>query len=650
VKGIYSFFLFPLIFAPGTASQTAQGKTAPEGEQRWRMENDAGRSALDQGRYPDAVHSFQSAIREADERGWTNEKQAESLRGLAQAYFRLGNYTAAERYFREALHILEKTPASDDPNLATLLSSLATVYRIRENYAAAAPLARRSLAILEGTYGPEHPNVAIALNDLAVILRLQRNYDEARLLFQRSLSILEKALGAEHFNVGVALNNLVITHRLQGHHLDAEPLARRSLAIFERAPGRQSSDLLQSLDNLAGICLEVGRYDESEQLYRRALSTRWGAGADGVVLILEKLADVLNLAEFDQPRKKATQAFEGTPGWDAAGVDLYILIGQTLRARGLLPEAEDVLARGVQAFPKSLEARYELANGYSLAQRWASALQTLEEATRIEASGNPAVDGPGRSVIYQEIGRINVLLVQFEDAQSAYKTSLEFDPANFRARVAQGELFLQLDRPDDAATEYARAIRLSGGNAPAYYGTAKLNLRVSRFAEAIAAADKALEIDSRDAKSSYVRAVALLRSNSATEGEAELERFRKLEGEERDKVDRLRAIRVFLRSAADSLASGRGDDAIKQLRAGIRVYPDAGLLHLNLGIIQSQLGRHDDAVETFQSMINAGMGDFFLVHLNLSREYQVLGNKTLSRRHQLIYLQKYYSAFPNGLR
>ena len=649
MKGIVSFFLMLSIFAPATASQTAQGRTAPEDEQQWRVENDAGRSALDQGRYPDAVRSYQAAIRAADERGWAKEKQTESIIGLAHAYFRLGNYTAAERYFRQGLQVLEKTSASDDPRLATLLSSLATISRIRENYADSASLSRRSLAILEKAHGADHPNVAIALNDLALILRLQGNYDEAELLFQRSLSILEKVLGKDHFNVGVALNNLVITHRLQGHYLAAEPLARRSLSIFERASGR-NADLLQSLDNLGGVCIEVDKYDESEQLYRRALSTRWGAGGDGVVLVLEKLVDVLNLAEFNQPRRNAVLAFESTPGWDAAGVDLYILIGQTLRARGLLPEAEEVLTRAVQAFPRSLEARYELSKGYSLAQRWESAIHTLKEATSIEASGNPAVNGPGLSVIHQEMGRLNVLLAQFDDAQSAFKTSLELDPGNIRARVAQGDLLLQLDRLDDAAAEYARAIRLSGGNAAAYYGTAQLNLRASRFEEAITAADRALEIDSHDAKSSYLRAAALLRSGRATEGEAELERFRKLEREDRDNVDQLRATRVFLKSAADSLASGRGDDAIKQLREGIRVYPDAGLLHLNLGIIQSQLGRHDDAVETFQSMIKAGLGDFFLVHLNLSREYQILGNKPLSRRHQLIYLQKFYSAFPNGLR
>lgn len=636
--------------ASAIASQAPQGKAAPDSDQQWRINNDSGRVALDQGRYPDAVRSFQAAIREAETLGWTTQEQAETVSGLAQAYLRLGNYAAAERYFQQALQILEKSHTPDGPNVATLLGNLATVYRIRENYAAALPLSRRSLSILERTYGPDHPNMAIPLNNLAMILRLHGDYDEAELLFQRSLSILEKASGTEHPNVGIALNNLVAVRRLQGHYLDAEPLARRSLSIFEKGQSRLSPDLLQSLDNLAGVCMEIGKYDESEQLYRRALSTRWGAGADGVVVILEQLADILNLAEFDQPRKEAVRAFQKSPGWNSVGPDLYILFGQILRARGLLAEAEEVLSRAVQAFPKSVEVRFELANSYSLAQRWASALQTLEDATRIQLSGNPAVDGPVRSLIYQEIARMNVLLVQFDEAQSAFKTSLELDPTNVGARVAEGDLYLQLDRPDDAASEYAQAIRLSGGNVPAYYGAAELNLRLDRFPEAVTSADKALELDSRDAKSSYVRAVALLRSGRANDGDAELERFRKLETEERNKVDKLRTTRVFLQSAAESIAIGRGDDAIDQLREGIRLYPDAGLLHLNLGIIQSRLGRHDDAVETFQTMMKLGLGDFFLVHLNLSREYQALGNKTLSRRHRLIYLQQYNSSFPNGLR
>ena len=647
MKGTFSFFLLPLIFAPLVASQTPQGEAASE--KQWRMENDAGVSALDQGRYADAVRSFQSAIRSAEAPAWANQKMAESLNGLAQAYFRLGNYAAAEHHFQQSLEILEKTLAPDNPNVAMVLGSLATVYRLRENYTAATPMSRRSLAILEKAYGPDHPNVLVALNNLAVNLRLHGDYDEAKPLLQRSLSILERQVGPEHPNVAVTLNNLVLIHSLQGDYLDAEPLARRSLSIFEKAPAREKSNLLQSLENLAGICLESGKYDESEQLYRRALSIRWGASTDGVVLILEQLANVLNLAAFDQPRKEALRAFQKTPGWDALGANQYIVMAQALQARGLLAEAEDVLARAVQAFPKSLEARYELANAYALAQRWAAALHTLEDAVRIEVS-NPAGDGPTRSAFYQKIARMNVLLVQFDDAQSAFKTALELNPTNVRALVAAGDLYLQLDRPDDAATEYARAILVSGENAPAYRGMADVNLRLRRFSEAVTAADKALEIDSTDAQSSYVRAVALLRSGHAKEGEAELDRFRKLERQERERADWLRTTRVFLQSAADNLANGRGDDAIKELRDGIREYPDAGLLHLNLGIIQSRLGRHSDAVETFQTMIKLGLGDFYLVHFNLSHEYQVLGNMALSQRHRLIYLQKYNSSFPNQSR
>jgi tetratricopeptide (TPR) repeat protein len=73
---------------------------------------------------------------------------AESLNGLAQAYFRLGNYAAAEHHFQQSLEILEKTLAPDNPNVAMVLGSLATVYRLRENYdrrhANVPPLARNS--------------------------------------------------------------------------------------------------------------------------------------------------------------------------------------------------------------------------------------------------------------------------------------------------------------------------------------------------------------------------------------------------------------------------------------------------------------------------------------------------------------------------
>jgi tetratricopeptide (TPR) repeat protein len=647
VRSALSLFILTLVFAPASSARGLQTPATLSNDQRWKAEQDAGQKAIEQGLYSQAAHSFQAAIAEAEKFGSTDPRLAQSIVGIAEAYLLQGNSAAAERQFQQALSIYEKTAGPDNPNVATVLNSLATVQRLRGHYAEATALSRRSLAILEKTFGAEHPNVAIGRNNLAMILRLHGDYDEARVLSERSLSILEKALGPEHVNVGISLNNLVLVYLLQKNYAEAEPLARRSVSILESTPGAATSNLVQSLENLAQVCRELGKYDESERLYRRVLSVRWGASSD-VIPILERFANMLNVAFTDMPLKEAQEAFQAAPGWNGISVDLYILMGRALRDRGLTAEPENVLLRGIQAFPNSLEARYELAQVYAETNKWQAALDTLEGTAKVKGSGDTGRDRYLRSRIYEEISRMQVNLFQFNDAVSNLQTALYLDPGNARAFVDLGDLYVKLDKPEDAAAQYAQAILLTGGNAAAYYGIAEVNRRLGRYPQAVAAADKALEINPGDAKSSYVRSVALLRDGHREDGEAELERFGKLEANERDEAVRGRKIPVALRTAFTTLEEKQGDAAIQVLREAIHSYPDSPSLQLNLGIIQSRLGRHQDALKTFQAMIDQGFQDqdYFLVHLNLSREYEVLGDMKASQLHRLLYLQK-YDAFLN---
>jgi len=648
VRAVVSLFVLTLIFAPAFSAQGLQ-QTPPtlSSEQRWKAEHEAGLKAIEQGLYSQAVHSFQVAIGEAEKFGSTNPRLAESLGGIGQAYLLQGNFAAAERQFQQALAIYEKAAGPNHPNVAWVLSNLATEQRLRKNYGEATALSRRSLEILEKAYGTQNPNVAIGQNNLALILRLRGDYKEARLLSERSLSILEKALGPEHVNVAISLNNLVLAYLLQRNYAEAEPLARRSLSIFEKTPGVGTSDLLQSLENLAEICRELGRYDESEQLYRRVLSVRWGSGAD-VVPVLEKLADVLNLALFEMSLREAQQAFQAAAGWSKVSVNLYVAMGRALRDRGLTAEPEDVILRAIQAFPNSLEARYELAQVYAETRRYQAALDTLEHTGKVPGSGDPGRDRHVRSLIYQEIARMHVFLFQFDEASSNLETAVELDPGNANAFVDLGDLYLKLDRPEDAAAEYAKAILLTGGNAAAYYGAAEVNRRLGRYPQAVLAADRALEINSRDTKSSYVRSMALLRDGHREDGETELDRFRKLEANDRDEDVRGRTILVILHTAVAALDKGQKEEALEALREGLHSYPDSPSLQLNLGVIQSRLGSHRDAIKTFQTIIDQGFqGQDFLAHLNLSREYAILGDMKASQLHRLIYLHEYDAFLKN---
>ena len=138
----------------------------------------------------------------------------------------------------------------------------------------------------------------------------------------------------------------------------------------------------------------------------------------------------------------------------------------------------------------------------------------------------------------------------------------------------------------------------------------------------------------------FVLAMALLRSGRSEEGGAEMERFRKLEADERDRKDPGGPTGVSLKSAMTKLEKGRTEEALEEIRNHVRSDPDSALLHLNLGVALGRIGRHGDAVNTFQGMIDRGLGDSFLVDFNLSREYEVIGDKSKSQRYRLSYLQK----------
>jgi tetratricopeptide (TPR) repeat protein len=141
----------------------------------------------------------------------------------------------------------------------------------------------------------------------------------------------------------------------------------------------------------------------------------------------------------------------------------------------------------------------------------------------------------------------------------------------------------------------------------------------------------------------------LLRTDRQAEAESALQQFRKLEAEERDREYSMRGIRIVIQSAIDRFDRGEVEEAFAELREGIRSYPNSGLIRLNLGVLQSRLGRHLDAIKTLEAMIGEGFGDHFLVHLNLSQQYEILGQKAAGQRYRVNYLQQYAVALRNGL-
>ena len=97
------------------------------------------------------------------------------------------------------------------------------------------------------------------------------------------------------------------------------------------------------------------------------------------------------------------------------------------------------------------------------------------------------------------------------------------------------------------------------------------------------------------------------------------------------------------RASSGLLAEGRLQEAVESVRKGLRSHPLAAVLYLKLGLTQSRLQLHREAADTFETMVRRNLDDF-LVHWQLAREYEALGDAEGGQQQRVIYLQRYDAA------
>jgi tetratricopeptide (TPR) repeat protein len=443
---------------------------------------------------------------------------------------------------------------------------------------------------------------------------------------------LEEANWIASYNAGLAAFESARYEDAAQKFLQALPYAEKLTPVDDR--------LEDSLHGLAEAYRLQKKYPDAEPFYRRYLALHWGGPR--VPEVLDRFSALVALSyfqhsQFEEARRKFREAVEHSP----LGEGLFMAMSSILFDAQLVDEAEVLAERARQLFPTSRSVHFQLAELYRRSWKPRKALQAFETLGRMKASADidPAVDRFQRSVVYQKVGSIHTELAEFDQAASAYRKALEFTPDSVDARLGLGDVYLQQGKPQDALSEYNRALAMDAKGAPAYFRVADANLRLGRFAEASQAAAKVLALDAGHQKAHYVLATALMRMDAQEASERELEVHRKLEAEARAETDRSRNIVVVNREAAAKLLEARAEEAVEMFVKAIETFPDSAAAYMNLGIVQSQLGQHKAAVETFQRVLTRNILDGFLVSWNLAQEYQHLGDTEASLRHQVVYLQ-----------
>lgn len=215
----------------------------------------------------------------------------------------LGELSLAENQFRAALNVTERYMGTQDPLVATYLSSLALVLMETDRKGEARTCLDRAIAINDATLPPNHVDVARDLNNLAMLHFWNKEFDKAEPLLKRVISIHENAdTTATPRDYGSALNNFARLLHSTGRLDEAANVMKRSLEFDEDRLGKSDPLIAIRLNNLAMITFDQGHPEDAISFSRRAVKIDINAlGPDHprIALHMATLARFLKAANQD---------------------------------------------------------------------------------------------------------------------------------------------------------------------------------------------------------------------------------------------------------------------------------------------------------------------------------------------------------------
>jgi tetratricopeptide (TPR) repeat protein len=197
----------------------------------------------------------------------------------------------AERLYKSALAMRQRTLTPEHAALASSLENLGKLYQAEGKTTRAEPLLRRAYEISLDTLGPDRAETAQRLDTLAQVLTSAGKLSEAEALYRQVLDYHKPQSGAAAAAVAGAKSsggggggggrnqadmaaNMAALLVKQGRYGEAVPYYGRALKIQESINGPQSASLLNLLDSYAYALSRANRSGEAQRLTARARSIR----------------------------------------------------------------------------------------------------------------------------------------------------------------------------------------------------------------------------------------------------------------------------------------------------------------------------------------------------------------------------------------
>jgi Flp pilus assembly protein TadD/TolB-like protein len=338
----------------------------------------------------------------------------------------------------------------------------------------------------------------------------------------------------------------------------------------------------------------VDNVDRAVEVFERALQVdpRYAlAHAGKAEALLRRYGATHEAAALEQARASSKRALELGP--ELARV--HFTAGLVHSAAGEGAAAVDQFQQALKIEPASADALRELANAYDKVGRTAEAEATLRRAVDLRPDSWAACKDLG--VFYNRHGRLL-------DALPLFRRVVVLTKDNYASYNNLGGLYLRLGRHAEAAANLQKSLELHPTTA-VYVNLGNIHYFEGRFAEAAESYRKATELTPTDERAWGALADALRwvpgKSDEAAGAYAQAialaEKQASLKPQDPELRSRLAMYRAY---------SGDAAGADVDLRQALRLDPSDGTILFRAALVQEQLGRRKQALESIERALRVG--------------------------------------------
>lgn len=217
------------------------------------------KALLPQGKFLEAERLLQLALEGMNGSASNERGKARALHALATLYSAVGRQREAEITAERALEAFDSTAGRSDPETAMVLMLLGMLMENKGDLSAADRYFLQALTILEPTQSSELPGVWYNLGHLRYS---QKKLDEAEHYFRRTIA----SERPEHPLVALALENLALVKLKRGFPAEALALNSEAMALAQKALPPGNPSYISMRFNHAKILRALGRKQEAREL------------------------------------------------------------------------------------------------------------------------------------------------------------------------------------------------------------------------------------------------------------------------------------------------------------------------------------------------------------------------------------------------